>query len=206
MEHGAFAWCRGCRNHPVENSDPSCCKLLRRLIPSARLHAMHERSDATESASEGSASPPRGHGQTHTHPASFPSRPGPVPLAEKSLRYLPPNWGICPDPEGWIVLHARFLGPGAGCNSDSNLGLGRTSMDQGFCGARVRKNGHAPCRSRRHLTHVRTVSRPGIARGLRSQFVSEVAPCPLLQPPGSPDARSPGFPDGSAGTEQGVRQ
>jgi len=42
---------------------------------------------------------------------------------------------------------------------------------------------------------------------LRSQLVSEVAPCPLLQPPGSPDARSPGFPGRVGGdTAQGVRK
>ena len=79
---------------------PSCCKLLRRLIPSARLHAMHERSDAREFASEGSASPPRGHGPADTHPACNPSRAGSCTPCGKKFALFAPELGNLPRSRG----------------------------------------------------------------------------------------------------------
>jgi len=59
----------------------------------------------------GAQAPREGTDRPFHTPLVTPREPGPVPLAEKSLRYLPPNWGICPDPGDPIVLNARFLGP-----------------------------------------------------------------------------------------------
>ena len=58
----------------------------------------------------GAPAPREGTDRPLRTPLVTPRKPGPVPLAEKSLRYLPPNWGICPEPGPWIVLNARFFG------------------------------------------------------------------------------------------------
>src|SRR5207244_5351 len=65
--------------------------------------------------------------------------------------------------------------------------------------------GHDACRDAERLTHGRTVSRLWVARGCDPALVSDVAPCPLLKPPGSPDGRSgiPGWVRGE--TVKGVR-
>jgi len=147
-----------------------------------------------------------GAGPTFTLPWRQPEGPA-LPLPKEKVCVISPLTGESAPKSGDESPSAGgSAGPMHGGDSRSKPGMGRTFHARNLALREPSKNGHAACRGGERLTRARTRSGRGSQGACDLKSVSEkVAPCPLLQPPGSP-MTAPGLPGRVGGeTAEGVR-